>query len=108
MSSEDKPEPARKPIVDMLAIAGLLAIVLLVVGRALRANLSSAVVLGYLLAALAAYALFLVCMPVFFWIIGEAGYRTFLKPYLRAWHIRRIRNKRLWDEASARDHTNPA
>jgi predicted ABC-type exoprotein transport system permease subunit len=106
MPSDDK--PARKPIVGTLAIAGLLAVVLLVVSRALRAELSLAVVLGYLLAAFAAYALFLICMPFFFWIVGEAGYRTFLRPYLRAWHIRRIRNKRLWDEAAAREDTNSA
>jgi hypothetical protein len=106
MQSEEK--PGRKPIVDMLVVAGLLVVVLLVLGKALRAGLSLAAVLGYLLAALAAYALFLVCIPLFFWIIGEAGYRTLLKPYLRAWHIRRIRNKRLFDEAAAREDANSA
>ena len=100
MTTEDESE--RKPLLGGLAVAGLLVVVLLVLGRALGVGLSPAAVLGYLLVAVAGYLVFLIGMPFFFWIVGEAGYRTLLKPYVRAWRIHRIRNKRLWDEAAAR------
>ena len=38
------------------------------------------------------YLILVVGMPFFAWIIGEAGYKVFLKPYVRAWRINRIRN----------------
>ncbi|HEU4417201.1 MAG TPA: hypothetical protein VFT65_20605 [Candidatus Angelobacter sp.] len=49
------------------------------------------------------YAIFLIGMPLFFWIMGEAGYRVFFKPYVRAWHINRIRNARALKEAIERN-----
>ena len=104
MASEDKPLWKRLPAI--LAVAGVLVVVLLVMGRALSNGLSPAAVLGYVLVAVAGYVVFLVGMPLFFWIVGEAGYRTFLKPYVRAWHIQRIRNKRLWDEVASRDSSD--
>ena len=104
MASEDKPLWKRLPA--MLAVAGVLVVVLLVMGRALSNGLSPAAVLGYVLVAVAGYVVFLVGMPLFFWIVGEAGYRTFLKPYVRVWRIQRIRNKRLWDEVASRDSSD--
>ena len=52
------------------------------------------IVLGYLV--------FVVGMPFFAWIMGEAGYKVFLKPYVRAWRINRIRNARYLREALER------
>lgn len=106
MDPEDRPAP--KSLAGILAVAGLLFVVVLVLGKALGVGVSPAMIVGYLLLALAGYAVFAVGMPFLFWIVGEAGYRTLLKPYLRAWHIRRIRNKRLWDEAAARDNRGSA
>jgi len=48
------------------------------------------------------YAIFLIGMPLFFWIIAEAGYRVFLKAYIRALRIRKIRERRLLNEAASR------
>ena len=101
MPSGDK--PGRKRILGLLAFALLLVVILPVLGRALSVGVSLAIVLGYLFVILLGYAIFVIGMPLFFWIMGEAGYRTFLKPYFRVWHIRRIRNRRLWDEAAARE-----
>ena len=47
--------------------------------------------------------LFLLAIIIFFaMIIGEAGYKVFLKPYVRAWRINRIRNARYLREALER------
>ena len=106
MPPGDKPLRKRLPV--MLVVAGALVVVLPVLARALGVGLSLGVVLVYLSVVLAGYAIFLVGMPFFFWIIGEACYRTFIKPYYRAWHIHRIRNRRLWDEVVTRDDSDSA
>lgn len=98
----------RPPLLIALAFALLLVVVVPAFGKMLGLGLGIGVILGYLLVVIAGYSIFVIGMPFFFWIIGEAGYRTFLKPYWRAWHIRRIRNQRLWDEAAARDDTHSA
>jgi uncharacterized membrane protein len=48
-------------------------------------------------------AIFFVGMPLFLWVMVEAGYRVFIRPSWRVWHIQRIRNRRLLREASARN-----
>src|SRR5215471_147078 len=52
------------------------------------------------------YLILVVGMPFFAWIIGEAGYKVFLKPYVRAWRINRIRNARYLREAMERGKDN--
>ena len=48
------------------------------------------------------YAAALVLVPFFLWIMAEAGYKVFLRPSIRARHIRKIRDKRLRLEAAGR------
>ena len=48
------------------------------------------------------YAAFCVLLLLFFWIMAEAGYKIFLRPSIRAWRIRKIRDKRLRLEAAGR------
>jgi hypothetical protein len=48
-------------------------------------------------------AVFFIGMPLFLWVMVEAGYRVFIKPSWRVWHIRRIRNRRLLREAVVRN-----
>jgi hypothetical protein len=48
-------------------------------------------------------AVFFIGMPLFAWVMVEAGYRVFIKPSWRVWHIRRIRNRRLLREAAVRN-----
>lgn len=66
--------------------------------------LGLAVGLSVLLLEIAGCFIFLVCIPLFFWIMGEAGYKVFLRPFVRARHIRKIRSRRLLLEAAARDN----
>jgi len=68
------------------------------VGAGVWLSLLTIIVLGCLV--------FLVCMPFFAWIMGEAGYKVFLKPYVRAWRINRIRNARYLREAMERGKEN--
>lgn len=42
-------------------------------------------------------------LPFLAWIVFGAGYKIFLKPYVRAWHINRIRNQRDLREATNRN-----
>jgi hypothetical protein len=55
--------------------------------------------LGLRLAEFVGYLVLLVGLPFFLWIIARAGYRIFVKPYFRAWHINHIRHNRLLQEA---------
>jgi hypothetical protein len=41
-----------------------------------------------------AYLFAVVMLPLMFFAIMRFGYSLFLRPYLRAWHINRIRNAR--------------
>lgn len=89
-----------KRLATILAVAGAVLVLLPfladLLGLAVGLSLGAVVIVGY--------AIFLVGMPLFFWIMGEAGYRVFLKPYVRAWHINRIRNSRALKEVIQRGH----
>lgn len=58
--------------------------------------------LSVLLLEIAGFVLLIVGMPFLAWVIGEAIYRIFIKPYLRVWRIHRIRNARYLQEATER------
>jgi hypothetical protein len=60
--------------------------------------------LSVLLLELIGSAILVVGMPFFFWIVGESVYRTYLKPYVRAFRINRIRHTRELREAVERGH----
>ena len=85
-----------------LVILALLLVLFPVIARMVGAgvwlSLLTIIVLGCLV--------FLVGMPFFAWIMGEAGYKVFLKPYVRAWRINRIRNARYLREAMERGKEN--
>lgn len=87
-----------KPLAKYLLVAAIVIVTLPLLAQVL------AIVLGLSFAAIliVGYAIFLIGMPLFFWIMGEAGYRVFLKPYVRAWHINRIRNARALKEVIQR------
>lgn len=85
-----------------LAVAAVLVLLLPLLGQLMGIGLALVLVI----VSLAGYAIFLVGMPLFFWIMGEAGFRIFIQPYYRAWRIQRIRNRRLWDEAAARGQSD--
>jgi hypothetical protein len=57
---------------------------------ALRSGAGIAAGVVYVLA----YLFAVVMLPLMFFAIMRFGYSLFLRPYLRAWHINRIRNAR--------------
>jgi hypothetical protein len=81
------------------------AAVVVLLSRLIAGLLGLALGLSLLLLEGLGWAIFLVGMPFFFWVIGEAVYRIFIKPYVRAWHINRIRHVRLLREAVERGHS---
>jgi len=57
---------------------------------ALRAGVGFAAAAVYVVA----YLFAVVMLPLMFFALARFGYSVFLRPYLRAWHINRIRNAR--------------
>jgi CDP-glycerol glycerophosphotransferase (TagB/SpsB family) len=49
-----------------------------------------------------AYLFAVVMLPLMFFVLLKFGYSVFARPYVRAWHINRIRNKRQLKEALQR------
>jgi hypothetical protein len=70
-------------------------------GGALRAGVGLVTAAVYL----AAYLFAIVALPLGFLWLFTFVYSLFLKPYLRAWHISRIRNARHLREAVQRNRS---
>jgi hypothetical protein len=71
-------------------------------GEALRAGAGLAMAVVYL----AAYIFAIVALPLGFLWLFTFVYSLFLRPYLRAWHINRIRNARQLREAVQRSKSD--
>lgn len=67
------------------------------VGLALGLSISVVALIGYLI--------LFVGLPFVVWILAESIYRVFLKVYVRAWRINRIRDARYMKEAVERSGT---
>jgi hypothetical protein len=87
----------------------LLLVLIVVAMFALRPYLASALgagaglVLGtiYLLA----YLFAVVMLPLIFFTLMRFAYSVFARPFVRAWHINRIRNRRYMKEVIGRSRT---
>jgi hypothetical protein len=51
-----------------------------------------------------AYLFAVVMLPLMFYALMRFAYSVFLRPYLRAWHINRIRNNRYMKDVIRRGH----
>jgi len=51
-----------------------------------------------------AYLFAVVMLPLMFYALMRFAYSVFLRPYLRAWHINRIRNARYMKDVIRRGH----
>ena len=69
---------------------------------ALRSGAGIAAGTVYVLACLFA----VVMLPLMFFAIMRFGYSLFLRPYLRAWHINRIRNARYLKDVIRRSQSS--
>src|ERR1700756_19571 len=49
-----------------------------------------------------AYLFAVVMLPLMFFVLVKFGYSLFARPYVRVWHINRIRSKRQWKEVMRR------
>jgi hypothetical protein len=67
---------------------------------ALRAGVGLAATAVYILA----YLFAVVMLPLMFFALARFAYSLFLRPYLRAWHINRIRNARYMKDVIRRGH----
>jgi hypothetical protein len=83
----------------------VLAAVVVFLGRVVGDVIGFSLGLSVLLLELIGSAILVVGMPFFFLVIGESVYRIFLKPYMRAFRINRIRHTRLLREAVERGHS---
>ncbi|HZU34174.1 MAG TPA: hypothetical protein VFB79_23900 [Candidatus Angelobacter sp.] len=45
-----------------------------------------------------AYLFAVIMLPLMFFVLLKFGYSVFARPYVRAWHINRIRGNRQWKE----------
>ena len=98
--------PGRKRLWIQRAVLLVLIVVVMFV---LRPYLSAALgagaglVLGtvYLLA----YLFAVVMLPLIFFTLMKFAYSVFARPFVRAWHINRIRNKRYMKEVIRRGRT---
>jgi hypothetical protein len=88
-----------KPWAVILLLVLLVAFALVPMLRsALRAGIGVAEGAVYILA----YLFAVVMLPLMFYALIRFAYSVFLRPYLRAWHINRIRNARYMKEVIRR------
>jgi membrane protein implicated in regulation of membrane protease activity len=80
--------PPRAVIVALILLAAFAFIPML--RSALRSGAGIAAGAVYVLA----YLFAVVMLPLMFFALARFAYSVFLRPYLRAWHINRIRNAR--------------
>ncbi len=88
-----------KPWAVILVLVLLAAFALVPMLRsALGAGVGMALAAVYILA----YLFAVVMLPLMFYALIRFAYSVFLRPYLRAWHINRIRNARYMKEVIRR------
>ena len=86
--------PRKKRLKPRAVILVLILVAAFALVPMLRSALSAGV--GAALAAvyILAYLFAVVMLPLMFYALMRFAYSVFLRPYLRAWHINRIRNAR--------------
>jgi hypothetical protein len=70
----------------------------------LRSALRSGVGIAAGVVYVVAYLFAVVMLPLMFYALMRFAYSVFLRPYLRAWHINRIRNARYMKDVIRRGH----
>lgn len=96
--------PRKKPVAPRIIVL----VLVLLAGFALSPMLLSALRAGAGIAAGAVYVLAylfaVVMLPLMLFALLKFAYSLFLRPYLRVWHINRIRNARYLKEVIRRGH----
>jgi hypothetical protein len=99
------PELSRRAKRGVIVLACVVAALVLL--PVLARLLGLAVGISFLAIQIVGYVILFVGLPFFVWMMGEAGYRVFLRPLVRARRIRKMRNRRLLLEAAARKSGTP-
>jgi len=81
-------------VLVLLAVFALSPILRSALGAGVGVALAAVYVLAYLFA--------VVMLPLMFFALMRFAYSLFLRPYVRAWHINRIRNARYLKEVVRR------
>jgi hypothetical protein len=84
-------------VLIMLAVFAFSPVLASVLGAGVGLALAVVYILAYLFA--------IVALPLMFFALMRFAYSVFARPYLRAWHINRIRNARYLKEVIHRGHT---
>jgi hypothetical protein len=86
--------PRKKRLAPRLIIVVLVLLAMFAFIPMLRSALRSGAGIAALAVYVVAYIFAVVMLPLMFFALMRFAYSIFLRPYLRAWHINRIRNAR--------------
>jgi MFS family permease len=94
--------PRKRRFPQRLLLLALVLLAAFALSPLLRSALTTGV--GWALAAvyIVAYLFSVVMLPLMFFALMRFAYSLFFRPYLRAWHINRIRNARYLKEVIRR------
>jgi membrane protein implicated in regulation of membrane protease activity len=86
--------PRKKRLAPRIIILGLVLVAILALFPILRSALRAGVGIASGTVDVLAYVFAVVMLPLIVFALMRFAYSLFLRPYLRAWHINRIRNQR--------------
>jgi membrane protein implicated in regulation of membrane protease activity len=86
--------PRKKRLAPRIIILGLVLVAIFALIPMLRSALRAGVGIAAGTVYVLAYIFAVVMLPLMFFALMRFAYLLFLRPYLRAWHINRIRNQR--------------
>ena len=86
--------PRKKRLSPKVAIFALILLAAFAFIPMLRSALGAGVGAAASVVYVLAYLFAVVMLPLMFYALMRFAYSVFLRPYLRAWHINRIRNAR--------------
>ena len=100
--------PQRKRLSPKAIIVALILLAAFAFVPMLRSALRSGVGIAAGAVYVVAYLFAVVMLPLMFFALARFAYSVFLRPYLRAWHINRIRNARYMKDVIRRGrHRGP-
>jgi hypothetical protein len=86
--------PRKKRLKPRAVIVLLVLVAAFVLSPFLRSALGTGAGIALAAVYVLAYVFAVVMLPLMFFALMKFAYSVFLRPYLRAWHINRIRNAR--------------
>ncbi|HEY1525218.1 MAG TPA: hypothetical protein VGH51_03180 [Candidatus Angelobacter sp.] len=94
--------PRKKRLAPRVVVLVLILLAVFALTPMLRSALHTGASLAASVVYVFAYLFAVVMLPLMFFALMRFAYSLFLRPYLRAWHINRIRNARYMKEAIRR------